>query len=156
MEVLVDAMLGSLARWLRFAGVDAEYAGVEDPDEVIAARAVAEGRWLVTMDRELASVGPRTVLIRSGSVDEQFVELCRRLRIEPDPTLDSSRCAECNGELEDLAAKEARPLVPPYVARTSDRFRRCRRCQRIYWKGTHSHRIRIRLEELTSRLSCGA
>jgi uncharacterized protein with PIN domain len=149
-------MLGSLARWLRFAGVDAEYAGVEDADEVIAARAVAEGRWLVTMDRELASVGPRTVLIRSGSVDEQFVELCRRLRIEPDPTLDSSRCAECNGELEELDAEEARPLVPPYVARTSDRFRRCRRCQRIYWKGTHSHRIRIRLEELTSRLSCGA
>lgn len=145
-------MLGSLARWLRFAGFDAEYAGVEASDASIAARARAEGRWLVTMDRELASVGPRSLLVRSATVEDQFVEVCRRLRLEPDTTLEHSRCAECNGQLHDADPTDVAGVVPPYVLQTSDRFRRCSDCGRVYWRGTHSDRIRRRLKELAASL----
>ena len=39
--------------------------------------------------------------------------------------------------LEPLSPEQAAPLVPPYVARTQTDFRRCTRCRRVYWPGTH-------------------
>ena len=66
---LCDAMLGSLARWLRFFGFDAAYMDPSTDDRRLAERASTEDRWLLTRDRELASIGPRTMLLRSGAVE---------------------------------------------------------------------------------------
>jgi len=144
-----DAMLGSLARWLRLFGFDAVYAGSED-DELIA-RAREEERWLLTRDRELASRGPRTLLVRAESLEDQLVEVFHRLDLRPAPTLDGARCPRCNGVLEELSSRAAEPLVPPFVARTAPRFRRCAACGAIYWPGSHSGRIVARMERVAAR-----
>jgi len=55
-RLLVDAMLGKLARYLRMCGYDAAYAldrGLE-ADEDLLAVARDEGRQLLTRDRQLA------------------------------------------------------------------------------------------------------
>jgi uncharacterized protein with PIN domain len=61
----------------------------------------------------------------------------------PDPF---SRCPECNGELVDISHEEAAALVPPYVWHTQRHFRRCTRCGRVFWKGTHYPGMHERLE----------
>jgi uncharacterized protein with PIN domain len=143
-----DAMLGTLARWLRFAGFDTSFeAGVDD--DVLAAGARNEGRWLLTRDRALAAAsGPRVVLLRAISVAGQVEELRTRLPLVVDRERFFSRCSECNGVLRDAARSEVEHRVPPFVAATAARFRVCPRCSRVYWPGTHTARIVDRLEAL--------
>jgi uncharacterized protein len=144
-------MLGTLARWLRFAGFDTRY----EPswsDAELAGLARAEGRWLLTRDRELASIaGPRVVLLKSGDLDALVAELRDRLELPVDTARFMTRCAECNGELREATRGEIEGRVPPYVATHGERFRRCAGCDRVYWRGTHSVRISRRLEELFCR-----
>ena len=150
---LCDAMLGSLARWLRLFGFDAEYPapGVDDRD--LAERARTEGRWLLTRDRELAGLGPKTMLVRSAALDDQLVEVLSRLGQVPPATLDGARCAECNGELEDRDRAEIVEAVPPHVLRTAERFRRCSGCARVYWPGSHGAKIVARMERVVARIA---
>jgi len=152
---LCDAMLGSLARWLRLFGFDADFADPSLDDDEVSSRARADGRWLLTRDRELAAAGPRSMLVQSTGLEAQLVEVFLRLGIEPDPNLDQPRCAECNGSLLDVTAHDVEELVPPYVLATADRFRRCSDCGKVYWPGTHTDRIRSTLERVTESLARG-
>lgn len=142
-----DAMLGSLARWLRLFGYDCLFLGPAD-DADLARLAEAEGRWLLTRDHELAAVGPRTLLVRAEKLDDQLAEVFARLDLEPAASLEGSRCAACNGELAAAERAEVAADVPPYVARTAPRFRRCTGCGRVYWPGSHSARITARMRRV--------
>jgi uncharacterized protein with PIN domain len=149
---LCDAMLGSLCRWLRLFGYDAEFGGVLMADRELEVRAAAERRLLVTRDRELASIGPRTMLVRGTELEDQLVEVLTRLSLNPIPTLEHSRCAVCNGALQDVTREEVAGLVPPYTWRTASRFRQCGSCGRVFWPGTHGDRICARLQRVVVRL----
>jgi uncharacterized protein with PIN domain len=143
-----DAMLGALARWLRFAGFDVRY----DPaisDAALAGLAQREGRWLLTRDRALASAaGPRVLLLRASAVTDQVAEVRDRLDLTADEGRFFTRCSRCNGALSDIDPAEAASRVPPYVAAHASRFRACAGCGRIYWAGTHHARIAARLHDL--------
>jgi uncharacterized protein with PIN domain len=135
LRLLADGMLGRLAKWLRLLGYDTGYDNIA-PDTELARRARAEGRVLLTRDRELAGRhGLQTLLIESEILDEQVREVYGTLGPPPDPAL--SRCAICNEPLQAIARCEVVDRVPPYVYRTQNEFRRCPKCGRIYWPGTH-------------------
>lgn len=141
---LCDAMLGSLARWLRFCGYDCLYLGTEPDDEELARIAAEEGRWLLTRDRELAAAGPKTQMVQSGTLEPQLAEVLARHGLPQPEGLDHSRCSDCNGVLDDAAVDDIAAVVPPYVLETAERFRRCRDCMRVYWPGTHGEQIHVR------------
>lgn len=149
---LCDAMLGSLARWLRFFGYDAAYMDPSVEDGLLADRARSEDRWLLTRDRELAAKGPRTMLLRSETVEDQLVEVFDRLGVRPRVSLDRARCGECNGELVPADVETVARDVPPYVLQTAERFTRCRECGRVYWRGSHGDRILARMSRVAARL----
>jgi uncharacterized protein with PIN domain len=144
-RLLVDAMLGRLARWLRLMGYDAAY-WRDGSDEALIAAAQAEDRLIVTRDHALARRrGVRAVLIAAEGLDEQILEARTALGGAPKPF---TRCSECNAALVDLPHAAARDLVPPYVWQTQAQFRRCSDCGRIYWKGTHWPGILALLEQV--------
>ena len=141
-----DAMLGELARWLRLAGYDASF-DPDAPGRVLAGRARAEGRWLLTCDRELAGVaGPRALLLRERAAGRQISELRARLPMAGDASRFLTRCSRCNAVLEEVGREAVLDRVPPYVAARAGRFVACRRCGRVYWPGTHVGRIVKTLE----------
>jgi uncharacterized protein len=141
--LLVDAMLGRLARRLRLLGYDAAY-WRDGSDAALVKRARAEGRLIVTRDHQLAGRrGVRALLIASETLEEQVTQIREALG---SPLLPLTRCSECNGELADLPRELAQGLVPTYVWHTQAAFRRCPDCGRIYWKGTHWPGMRARLE----------
>jgi hypothetical protein len=143
--LLADAMLGKLARWLRLLGYDTVY--MHDEDIAIAYRARAEGRVLLTRDRELAKRrGLETVLVEAQQLEPQLAQVVGEVGRPPAEAL--PRCMECNAPLEEITREEARPHVPPYVARTQHEFRRCPKCGRITWPGTHWEGIRQRLDRV--------
>ncbi len=146
---LADAMLGSLARWLRVLGFDVHYDSELDDAELVE-RALAEDRLILTRDTRLIQrrKARRHLLIRSDAVAEQVRQVVAELHLEVDPQRAFGRCLRCNEPLAELPADRARRHVPPHVARTQDRFSRCPICRRIYWPATHVERMRNRLREL--------
>ena len=149
---LCDAMLGSLARWLRFFGYDALFLLPGPADHELARRAKEEGRWLLTRDCELAAAGPRSMMVRAQVLEDQLIEVFGRLGLRPAATLENARCGECNGVLEDVTREEVAEAVPPHVLATAPRFRRCGGCGRVYWPGSHSEGILERMEQVVARL----
>jgi hypothetical protein len=145
-------MLGSLARWLRFFGFDSVFIEPGPEDRVLAEQARVEGRWLLTRDRELASAGPRTMLVRADDLEDQLIEVFGRLELRPDATLENARCSECNGDLVDVTREEVAEVTPPHVLATAPRFRRCAGCQRVYWPGSHGDRILERMARIVETI----
>jgi uncharacterized protein len=134
-RLLVDAMLGSLARWLRTLGYDTVYDASLSDDELVR-RARAEGRVLLTRDRALARRrNLQSLLIESQNLNAQMRQALTGLPLpRPRPY---SRCLICNEPLEPMLRSEAWGLTPPYVFVRYDQFHLCPTCNRVYWRGTH-------------------
>jgi uncharacterized protein with PIN domain len=144
MRLLVDCMLGRLAKWLRILGYDTAYENTAT-DHELARRARAEGRVLLTRDRELAARrGLKTLLIRSQQLDDQVQQVQDALGPPPESSL--SRCPVCNVVLEEMTAKDAADRVPRYVLETEAEFRHCPGCGRVYWPGSHVEMMEEQLE----------
>ena len=140
-------MLGGLARWLRVAGYEAEF-DVHFEDGQIVRKALKEKKVLLTSDsgileRYAVSEGLiNYVFIPRGlDVVEQLGRVLGELKL---PVLDP-RCMECGGELEDVELADVAGSVPARVRRQCEEFFRCRRCEKIYWRGTHWESISRRL-----------
>jgi uncharacterized protein len=147
MRLLADAMLGRLAKWLRMMGYDTLYSSTADDNE-IARVARAENRVVLTRDRQLVRRrGVRAVLIESENLDDQICQLARELDLDVKNDI-MSRCIACNALLEDLPREEAEGLVPPYVFATQACFKRCPKCARVYWRGTHWTSMMAKLDFL--------
>lgn len=135
MKLLADSMLGSLGRWLRLLGYDTAMAGSE-PDWQIVRRARAEGRVILTRDRELARRrGVQSLLVLAGDLDAQLDQVAGELALPPPQP--GTRCLHCNAALLPAQRDDVAADVPPYVLQTQESFRRCPNCRRVYWRGTH-------------------
>jgi hypothetical protein len=146
-RLLLDVMLGKLARYLRMCGYDAAYAldhGVE-ADEALLALARDEGRRLVTRDRQLAERAPDGVRIDARAVDDQLREL-RAAGFELSLADDPARCGRCNGPVDPVEAGEPVPDYAPDPADTP--CHRCRDCGQVFWKGSHWDDVRETLAGL--------
>ena len=145
--LLLDAMLGKLATYLRMCGYDAAYAldrGVEADDAVLEL-AVDEARRLVTRDAALAARAPGGVRVRSHDVTDQLRELADAgfgLELADPP----SRCSRCNGRLEPVKTNAETPEYTPDPADES--VWRCVECGQHFWKGSHWDDVRERLARL--------
>jgi uncharacterized protein with PIN domain len=140
---VVDAMLGTLAKWLRILGYDTLFDPTLD-DHQLVRLARAQNRVLLTRDRELARRrGVRTLLVSGEDLEDQIRQvlqdlglvLARAWKDRP------SRCPVCNELLETITRQAAQALVPAYVAQTHQEFKRCGACQRVYWRGSHWQRM---------------
>jgi uncharacterized protein with PIN domain len=141
---LADCNVGRLARWLRALGYDASY-HAQIGDAELVREAAAEGRVLLTRDRDLTkrrviqSGLVRAILIRDDDVKTQLRQVFTDLGL--DLTHSLTRCIECNSGLEPRAADNVAELVPPYVRNTQTRYSQCPSCGRVYWAGTHWRRM---------------
>jgi uncharacterized protein with PIN domain len=146
MRFIADAMLGTLAKWLRILGYDTQF----DPDlddHQLVRLARAQDRVLLTRDRELAQRrGLCVLLVTSEHLDAQIGQVLAELKLTPDRSL--SRCPVCNEPLEEMDRETARSRVPAYVARTHEMFKSCPSCQRIYWRGSHWQRMDDQLAQI--------
>ncbi len=145
MKLLCDHMLGSLARWLRFMGYDTAYPE-PGPDRALIERARAEGRILLTRDKELAGRVPESVAIRSDILEEQISEVAATLRLHLIDPL--SRCSLCNERLVPVPVETVQGLVPEGVRSRHQEFWQCPSCRRVYWQGSHWDKMVERLNGL--------
>ncbi len=143
---ILDVHLGALARLLRLMGFDAVYENDLD-DPKIVARSLNEHRIILTRDRGLLKRGEVThgYWVRSTEPIVQAREVVARFdlarQVRP-----FTRCLVCSGILREVDPESVAGAVPPRVADAHDRFWRCDRCGKRYWRGSHTRRLRAKLE----------
>jgi uncharacterized protein with PIN domain len=150
-KFIVDAMLGSLAKWLRLLGYDTLYSTSYNDAQIISIAARAK-RIMVTSDKGLyrraIKAGLRAVLLPESGVTESLARLASaglvELRVDPS----KSRCPICNGVLKEVTDKNlVRGRVPPGALAKYSKFYVCTRCGHVYWEGGHWRNIRRIVEE---------
>jgi hypothetical protein len=145
-RLLLDAMLGKLATYLRMCGYDTAYVlddGPDPGDEAVLERARAEGRTLVTRDEQLAGRADDGVLVTARAVTDQLDEFAAAgyaVELREGPV----RCGTCNGSLDAVGTDES---VPAYAPDPGDRsLWRCRDCGQVFWKGSHWDDVARRID----------
>ncbi len=101
----VDAMLGKIAKILRFYGFDTKYFR-DKKDMEILAECIRDGRVLITSDEGLYNLGKgwnlKAVYIKYPYKDPWDIakEIIRSLGARPEPF---TRCPRCNGVLNKVS-----------------------------------------------------
>lgn len=162
---IADAMLGKLARWLRTLGCDTVW---DDAiaDETLVRRAFEEDRHILTRDRKLFEEWRvEGLLLEHDGALEQLREVVEAFDLRRPARL-FTRCRECNDVLEPVALSEIEDRLPERVlerlrgeapgvgpeGRVDDSHEavgeapptvaRCPGCERVYWEGSHTERMR--------------
>ena len=145
MKFIADRMLGTLTRYLRFMGYDtlsanSLEAGGTREDTALLGIARAEGRILLTRDRELAKRGGEmAVYVEGDDVMAQIRALCSLGLIRPVVVMD--RCSLCNTELRPATDEEIEGAEYAPRERDSLEFFLCPDCHRLYWMGSHGRNL---------------
>ena len=141
LRFLCDVNLGKLARYLRMAGFDTAYRNDAKDPELIE-QMVAEDRALLTRDRKLLmhNAVAKGYFVRATKADDQLEEVLTRFDLYTMIT-PFIRCPDCNGLLEKVDKEEIRERLEPLTERYFSDFSRCRKCDRIYWAGSHRKRL---------------
>jgi uncharacterized protein with PIN domain len=152
-----DAMLGGLARRLRFAGYDATWMPhIDDWDLIRLAR--AEERVLLSSDTGIFLISrikegrqPALRIPNGLTKEQQLAHVLEQLHLLPR----SPRCTACNGFLIKVAKEQIRDRVPQRSFEWQDQFWQCSQCSKVFWQGTHWQRMAKILERLKQRQSAG-
>lgn len=152
---MVDGMLGSLARKLRMYGFDTLYkAELSDTDLIKIAN--VEKRILLTADRELfaraVNSNVDSVLAADNSDTERLASIFKDLKISVELDAEKSRCAVCNGVLDE-ADKSSLKALPNTVLERQEKFYACKNCGKVYWKGSHWRRIEAMAKEVSKKVA---
>lgn len=144
---VADAHLGGLARLLRMLGFDTLYSnGISD--EEIRDLAQAEGRIVLTRDRELLKRREIThgCYVHTLKPNQQLREVMQRLQLEA-TARPFTLCLHCNWPLSPVEKGAVLPRLPEKVAVHYQTFTTCTRCERVFWQGSHWQRMRAMLAD---------
>ena len=145
---VADSHLGGLARRLRLAGFDTLFDNGW-PDDELVRLSLAEGRIVLSRDRELLKRRDLThgCFVHAEQPDAQWREVFERLDLHASAR-PFTRCLACNAPLQAVAKAEVEDRLPPSVRERHERFARCSGCARVYWEGSHWRRMTARLDAL--------
>ncbi|MBI2855255.1 MAG: Mut7-C RNAse domain-containing protein [Chloroflexi bacterium] len=148
---IADLNVGRLAKWLRVMGYDTLLIPDIEDGELVRV-ALKEDRIVLTRDRYImrrrmvVSGELKALLILSDALDSQLRQVVEAYGLNA--RLGFSRCIECNVLLLEVPREDARERVPPFVFQTQEEFMECPSCQKMYWRGTHWHNMRLELARL--------
>ena len=139
-KFMVDAMLGTLARWLRVLGFDTVFDTNLDDDEILEL-AIAEERVIISRDRELCARKSDSLFLETIDLDEQISKV---LELHPaDEKNLLTRCLDCNLLLYNVPVSDVEPAnVPTEVIDRYEEFWHCEKCNKYYWQGSHYDNMR--------------
>jgi hypothetical protein len=145
---IADVHLGKLARLLRLLGFDVFYSSHHTDTEIVSA-SVNEGRIILTRDRGLLkkNIVTHGYWVRSTQPLEQAREILRRFDLAAQ-VRPFSRCLVCNGLLVPVDKEVVRDRIPPKVAAWREEYFICQNCHKLYWRGTHHHKLQNMIESV--------
>jgi len=146
-KFLLDENLGKLAKWLRILGYDAAvYKSISLEKKIYLCN--KERRVFLTRSNKIAKRkdGFARILIRTEKYDKQLQEMQNLIELED--AIIFSRCLDCNSILQKIQVEKIEGLIPENVNNNFFDFKICRKCGKIYWKGSHYEAMKSKLKNL--------
>ena len=142
-----EKTLGKLAKWLRLLGFDTLYEPGSATEKFI--EDLAADRILLTRTQRIRKqpLRGKSVFVQSNRWDAQLRQVILELELTIDQTQPLSRCLNCNVPIIAADKDSLWGRVPDYIFETQEYFRRCPKCNRIYWRGTHTKRSLGKIEQ---------
>ena len=139
---IADTNLGNIAKYMRVLGLDVSYDPSLSAHRIIEI-SKKEQRIILTRSTKLLKFKDVThgVFLRPGTMEEQIRGVIETLDIK-DSLKPFSRCLLCNSLLESIPKEKVFDKIPPKVRGLYNEYTRCNLCGKIYWKGTHYHRMK--------------
>jgi uncharacterized protein len=147
-KFFADVNVARVVRWLRAIGIDTTWEdAISDKDLVL--KAINENRFVLTLDKRLLDEWrvDNVLLLKSENPLAQFGEIIRHFKIAKPEKL-FTRCLVCNTSLRAASSAEIASDVPPRVLEHQKTFYFCPRCNKVYWQGSHTERMRAAIEEI--------
>jgi uncharacterized protein with PIN domain len=147
MKLIVDRMLGKLAKLLRIIGIDTLYSNKTDFKELL--RIADKEKRIILTRNTLIKKQERTyrfLFIHDNDPIRQLEEVIIGLNLTLEPVKAFTRCLECNHKLEKISKEDIGGMVPDHILKTHVDFSFCSNCNKIYWRGTHYEKMMKRLE----------
>jgi uncharacterized protein with PIN domain len=144
-------MLGTLAKWLRIYGIDTYYACGDIIDSDLLKISKKEGRILITRDRQLIIDARREnieyIEIDKTDIDKQIKTVLDKVGFDKNMIL--SRCLLCNSKVEEIEKVSIKEKVHERIYKNNEKFWLCKKCNKIYWKGTHYEKMFEKIDNLS-------
>lgn len=150
---VLDAHLGTLARYLRLCGFDTLYRN-DYRDEELAEISAEQHRILLTRDRDVLKrrIVTHGYFVRKDRPRDQLVEVLKRFQLR-DAITPFTRCARCNGLLREVDKSDIAGQLELLTRRHYHRFRQCGDCGRVYWRGSHVAHIERLLDGIRDEIA---
>lgn len=149
--VVVDGMLGKLARWLRMLGVPVLYKEAWSDEELLQL-ALEKGVLLLTRDKELARRARRAdvsvLLLPQARIEDLLATVLPVIGERPVFDQSSALCPLCGATLSKVGREEVAGKVPQRVLAAYSEFYVCANCGQVYWAGSHMRQIEATLERV--------
>lgn len=150
MKFLCDQMLGTLAKWLRIFGFDTFYATDDLDDNELIEIAKKENRTLITRDKQLIYNSRRenikSIEVTEKNIDRQLNQILKEAKINKDLFL--SRCLLCNSLVRKINKNNIKNKVPDKIFKNNENFWYCKKCDKIYWQGSHFKNMTQKINSL--------
>lgn len=145
---ILDVHLGKLARYLRMLGFDSVYDREWD-DNTIIDQSLEQKRIILTRDIGLLKHSSVThgYWLRHHQPLDQLQEVFMSLDL-PRQLRPFTRCMDCNGQIKPVERSKISTQVDPDIFKRFEAFWQCRDCRKIYWQGSHYHRMLERIREI--------
>ena len=144
-------MLGTLAKWLRIFGIDTYYTNNKIDDSELLKISKKEDRVLITRDKQLIIDARRenikNIEIKTTDINKQMKAVLDK--VKSDKTKILSRCILCNSEVEEIKKEDIKEKVPERVYQNNEKFWFCKKCNKIYWRGTHYEKMFEKINNLS-------
>ncbi len=147
-KFFADVNVARLVRWLRAIGIDTWWEdAISDAD--LVRRAIRENQFVLTLDKRLVKEWrtDNVLLLMSEKPLEQFAQVVEHFKLKL-PAQFFTRCLVCNFVLRQASATEIAANVPPRVRENNELFYYCPNCEKIYWEGSHTERMRAVIEDV--------
>ena len=151
-------MLGKIAKKLRILGFDTIYILPSTNDTEILDLLINTKRILLTSDKELfyrsRQYKYNSIFINKNTEIENLVTIFRDLEIKfIDTLLSYNRCSICNNKLENIEdINLIKNEIYQTVIKNNNEFYKCKRCNKLYWHGSHIKNIILLIEKINKML----
>jgi len=145
---VLDVHLGKLARYLRMLGFDTLYENNYSDPQIIDI-SIKENRIILTRDIGILKNGSVThaYWIRSQKPKEQLQEVINRFNLSGSYK-PFNRCIDCNGHIQVVEKDKVLDKLKPKTRKYFNKFYQCTTCKKVYWEGSHYHRMVKRINTL--------
>jgi uncharacterized protein with PIN domain len=151
LKFIADVHLGKLARCLRLLGFDTRYQNNSTKDDLLRF-ALEENRIVLSRDFRFGkNRSINFILVEHEDPAQQLSSLVQKLHLEQ-KLHPFSICLACNGKLERRDKEKIASLLEDNTRKFFNEFWQCSDCHRVYWKGSHYHKM-LKLVQTIERMN---